>query len=305
MAAPGADGEDGISPTIATEAITGGTKVTITDATGTHSFNVLNGAKGDTGARGERGEKGDTGEAGADGADGISPTVTYSTKKLDIGADLKKNTRDYTHIAITDAEGAKEKILPPGDALQIASMPTGEYYDELAGDREHGGRFLLKGFYDPTQNKYSFPDASIMGDAFMFNRQQDVYVLPVVKVSKSGANVKIKAISDDGTTEETIAPGLSPTITTTPTENGHTLTITDIDGQKTVTLLNGEKGDKGDTGAKGDKGDKGDTGAQGIQGEKGEAGHTPQKGVDYFTEQDVADFVDMLAEQFDGTNMAF
>lgn len=65
----------------------------------------------------------------------------------------------------------------------------------------------------------------------------------------------------------------------------------------------GPQGEKGDTGAqgpqglKGDKGDKGDTGDQGIQGvqgiqglkgDKGEDGYTPQKGVDYFTDEDIA-----------------
>lgn len=59
----------------------------------------------------------------------------------------------------------------------------------------------------------------------------------------------------------------------------------------------GDRGEKGETGAtgpqglKGDKGDKGDTGEQGIQGVKGdngEDGYTPQKGVDYFTNEDIA-----------------
>lgn len=81
-----------------------------------------------------------------------------------------------------------------------------------------------------------------------------------------------------------------------------------------TTVIRGPKGDKGDKGEKGDKGDKGDKGeqgiqgvqgpkgekgdkgeqgVQGIQGEKGEkgdtgpAGHTPQKGVDYFTNQEI------------------
>ena len=66
------------------------------------------------------------------------------------------------------------------------------------------------------------------------------------------------------------------------------------------------KGDKGEQGLKGDKGDKGDrgeTGAQGdpftysdftpeqldlLKGEKGKDGYTPQKGVDYFTDEDIA-----------------
>lgn len=60
----------------------------------------------------------------------------------------------------------------------------------------------------------------------------------------------------------------------------------------------GEKGDKGDQGDKGDKGDsgeKGDTGPQGEQGlkgdkgDQGDAGYTPQKGVDYYTEDEIAE----------------
>lgn len=43
---PGPAGADGFSPTVATEAIEGGTRVTITDAEGPHSFDVLNGTGG-------------------------------------------------------------------------------------------------------------------------------------------------------------------------------------------------------------------------------------------------------------------
>lgn len=41
--APGADGADGFSPTVTVEAITGGHKVTITDADGDHEFDVMDG----------------------------------------------------------------------------------------------------------------------------------------------------------------------------------------------------------------------------------------------------------------------
>ena len=54
--------------------------------------------------------------------------------------------------------------------------------------------------------------------------------------------------------------------------------------------IQGPQGEKGDTGAQGEKGEKGDRGEQGPQGEKGEqgeAGHTPERGVDYWTESDV------------------
>lgn len=57
------------------------------------------------------------------------------------------------------------------------------------------------------------------------------------------------------------------------------------------------KGEKGDTGAQGVQGiqgiqgEKGDTGAQGLKGDKGDKGtdgYTPQKGIDYFTDEDIA-----------------
>lgn len=57
----GIDGTDGVSPTVVTSVITGGTKVTITDALGAHSFNVLDGTQGPAGA---------TGTTGASGRDG-------------------------------------------------------------------------------------------------------------------------------------------------------------------------------------------------------------------------------------------
>lgn len=44
--APGADGEDGYSPTVSVEAITGGHRVTITDAEGDHVFDVMDGTGG-------------------------------------------------------------------------------------------------------------------------------------------------------------------------------------------------------------------------------------------------------------------
>ena len=70
------DGKDGVSPTVSTAATTGGTKVTITDAKGSHEFVVKDGAKGDAGetgpagAPGKDGAVGPAGPAGAPGKDG-------------------------------------------------------------------------------------------------------------------------------------------------------------------------------------------------------------------------------------------
>lgn len=60
------DGKDGVSPTVSTAATTGGTKVTITDAKGSHEFVVKDGAKGADGSNGK---------PGAAGADGVTPHI--------------------------------------------------------------------------------------------------------------------------------------------------------------------------------------------------------------------------------------
>ena len=102
---PGQDGKDGVSPTVETSSIEGGTHVVITDASGAHEFDVMNGADGAPGADGTDGAdgaKGDPGDPGADGADGFSPTVSVSD--IDGGH----------HVVITDKDGAHEFDIMDG-----------------------------------------------------------------------------------------------------------------------------------------------------------------------------------------------
>lgn len=65
----GSNGVDGISPTVEIDSITGGTRVTISDAThpSGQTFDVMNG------------QNGQNGSDGINGTNGISPTVTIST----------------------------------------------------------------------------------------------------------------------------------------------------------------------------------------------------------------------------------
>ena len=46
---PGSDGKDGVSPTVTVTAITGGHRITVTDATGTKTFDVMDGEDGEDG----------------------------------------------------------------------------------------------------------------------------------------------------------------------------------------------------------------------------------------------------------------
>lgn len=62
----GEDGQDGFSPTVTTTPISNGTKVSITDRTGTKEFDVMNGEQG---AKGEKGEDGTDGKTPVKGVD--------------------------------------------------------------------------------------------------------------------------------------------------------------------------------------------------------------------------------------------
>ena len=78
-------------------------------------------------------------------------------------------------------------------------------------------------------------------------------------------------------------------------ENGFEGTETEwlasLQGPTGATGPQGEQGPKGDTGDIGPQGPKGDTGATGPQGPQGPAGATPVKGVDYFTSEDIAEYL--------------
>lgn len=70
----GENGKDGVSPTITTDKITGGNRLTITDVNGTKTVDIMDGAEG------PRGEKGETGPAGSDAtvtADSVIDALGY------------------------------------------------------------------------------------------------------------------------------------------------------------------------------------------------------------------------------------
>ena len=94
----GTDGTDGVSPTVATQAITGGTKVTITDKDGAHEFNVMNGTNGTNGK---------DGTDGTDGTDGITPTIGANGNWYLGNTDTGKPSRGAT--GGTGATGAAGK----------------------------------------------------------------------------------------------------------------------------------------------------------------------------------------------------
>lgn len=108
------------------------------------------------------------------------------------------------------------------------------------------------------------------------------------KDGQNGADGKDGENGKDG------ADGVSPVVTTTQTETGAEITITDKNGQHVVTLLNGAKGADGKDGQ---DGKDGTNGTNGQDGKDGKDGYTPVRGTDYWTNADKAEIVsDVLAE---------
>ena len=82
--------------------------------------------------------------------------------------------------------------------------------------------------------------------------------------------------------------GFSPTVSITPIENGHRVTITDINGDHSFDVMNGEKGEQGE---------RGEQGLQGVQGEKGEQG---EKGDPYvLTEADKTEIANSVRAELE------
>lgn len=77
--------------------------------------------------------------------------------------------------------------------------------------------------------------------------------------------------------------GVSPTVTITPIENGHRVTITDIFGDHTYEVFNGKDGKDGKDGAD---------------------GYSPQKNVDYFDGKDGKDGDDYVLTETDKSDIA-
>lgn len=129
----GDPGEDGVSPIFEVEAITGGYRLTITDANGTHTFDLMDGTDGKDGQDGKDGKDGQDGEPGDDG---VSPTITITT------------ITGGHRVTITDADH------PGGQTFDVMDGEGGSGgttdYDDLINKPQIGG-VTLSGNKTPAQ----------------------------------------------------------------------------------------------------------------------------------------------------------
>lgn len=114
----GEKGADGFSPTVSVSDIAGGTGsghiVTITDAEGEHTFDVLDGADGQDGQDGATGPQGEQGPAGADGT---SVTITSVSESTEDDGNNVVMFSDGTGLRIKN--GSKGSTGEPGPAYTL------------------------------------------------------------------------------------------------------------------------------------------------------------------------------------------
>lgn len=104
-----------VSPTVSVDDVAGGHRITITDVSGTKTFDVMDGAKG---------EKGDTGATGANGTNGTSVTVTnVSTSTADGGSNVVTFSDGKT---LTVKNGSKGSTGAKGDKGDPYTLTEGD-----------------------------------------------------------------------------------------------------------------------------------------------------------------------------------
>lgn len=257
--ADGKNGADGVSPTVATSVIEGGTRVTITDASGAHAFDVMNGADGANGADGndgapgadgKNGADGANGAPGADGADGFSPTVNVADG-------------DGTHtVTITDKDGAHVFTIndgkngadgqdgaPGADGKNGAPGTKGEpgadgVSPTVATTAIEGGTHVT---ITDASGAHAFDvlngaDGAKGTDGAKGPQGDPGPAGPVGPEGPKGPEGPAGPAGADGATGPAGADGFSPTVATTAIDNGTRVTITDASGAHTFDVLNGTGG---------------------------------------------------------------
>ena len=116
--ATGVAGRDGVSPTFQAKQITGGYQLTITDAKGTHTVDLMDGAQGPKGETGDSGPKGDTGLQGPKGDTGATGQTGPQGPKGDDGDD------GYTPVKGTDYWTAQDQQDIIDEVVDILEVKT-------------------------------------------------------------------------------------------------------------------------------------------------------------------------------------
>ena len=161
---PGSAGSDGISPVVSVETISGGHRITITDAGGSQSFDVLDGASGSG--------SGDMTKAVYDPKGKAQDIFSYADTKYskpsggipkkDLASDVQASLgkadsalQSYTETDPTVPKWAKEKTKPNYTASEVGALPANTRIPSTVAEMSDSGDYAKKSDLSSITNKVS------------------------------------------------------------------------------------------------------------------------------------------------------
>jgi hypothetical protein len=121
----GSNGQDGVSPTVSVTTITGGHQVSITDAQGTDTFNVMDGSDGAPGQTGATGPQGPAGPAGQNGERG---NYTFNAIQ-DLGDSTTGVNIQYLDVPSGMTVKVNDYIYSPDGNIYVITAISGSFLD--------------------------------------------------------------------------------------------------------------------------------------------------------------------------------
>ena len=213
-----------------------------------------------------KGDTGEQGEAGKDGVDGKTPYINGGNWWIgDTDTGIKAEGKDGTNgengkdgkdgfsptVETTAIDNGHKITITDTKGVRTISVMNGEKGEQgLTGQKGDKGDAFTYDDFTPEQLALLKGEKGDKGDTGS-QGEQGQQGIP----GKDGVDGK------DG------ADGVSPVISTKEVLNGHIVTVSDASGTRSFAVDNGKDGEPG---------------------KDGQDGYTPQKGIDYFTEEDLA-----------------
>lgn len=260
---PGNDGADGVSPTVTTTQIANGYRITITDADGSHVFDIYNGNDGDIGPAGYSptvtvqtitgghsvtitDEDGDhtfnvlDGLNGVDGDDGISPEVTISP------------ITGGHRVTIVDVNGSHSfDVMDGQDGQAIPPVITAQ---ATVGSGTGTPSVTVTKTGTDEAPTYTFAFDNLKG------ANGTDGVSPTITVTDHTTYHHIEITSAGGTEQFDVyngtdgsdgTDGVSPTVTVRSITGGHQIEIVSAGGTERFDVMDGANGNDGSDGTDG------------------------------------------------------
>lgn len=185
----GKDGTDGFSPVVSVEQISGGHEISIEDAQGTHTFDVMDGEAGHPGAPGKDGK---------DGTDGFSPVVSVSA------------VTGGHQVSITDAEGTETFDVMDGTPVIDDQAGAGDTDKVWSADKSYTEDQELLSAINAKYTKPSsgIPASDLASGVIPSVPVTDVQVNGTSILSNGVANVPVADSNNPGVAKSNSARGV-------------------------------------------------------------------------------------------------